>query len=158
TRRKFVSCCSTCRSHRHARATRSAQRAEVGHTGVGSRQGVRRGGHIDQRNLRRRVGPQQVTQIDLRPSVDPTEARNTENQIAVGVSDRGTASPVLLAGRGVRAGFVGESPMLLDLEDGDLKTTVDFRRYYAGVLEAWLGLPSKPVLGEAFEPLRLIRK
>src|SRR5262249_22208377 len=38
--------------------------------------------------LLRRVGPEQVTQIDLRPSVDQTEARNGKGQIAVGVSDR----------------------------------------------------------------------
>jgi uncharacterized protein (DUF1501 family) len=64
---------------------------------------------------------------------------------------------VILAGSSVRAGLVGDTPTLLDLEDGDLKTTVDFRRVYAGVLEGWLGLPSKSALGEAFEPLQLIR-
>jgi hypothetical protein len=32
--------------------------------------------HIGQRNQRRRVGPEQLTQIGLRPPVDETEARN----------------------------------------------------------------------------------
>jgi uncharacterized protein (DUF1501 family) len=73
-------------------------------------------------------------------------------------TDHGTAGPVILAGFSVRAGLVGDTPTLLDLEDGDLKTTVDFRRVYAGVLEGWLGLPSKPALGEAFKPLQLIRE
>src|SRR5262249_59490229 len=59
-------------------------------------------------------------------------------------TDHGTAGPVLLAGPGVRAGLVGEAPRLLDLEEGDLKVTTDFRRVYATVLEDWLGLPSKP--------------
>ena len=43
----------------------------------------------------------------------------------------------------------------MDLADGDLKMTVDFRRVYATVLESWLGLPSKEALGGAFEPLPL---
>ncbi len=34
---------------------------------------------------------------------------------------------------------------------------VDFRRVYARVLEDWLGLPSKPALGGAFEMLPLFR-
>jgi uncharacterized protein (DUF1501 family) len=54
-------------------------------------------------------------------------------------TDHGTAGPVLLAGPGVRAGLVGETPKLLDLQDGDLKMTVDFRCVYTGVLEDWLG-------------------
>jgi uncharacterized protein (DUF1501 family) len=51
----------------------------------------------------------------------------------------------------------GEAAKLLDLQDGDLKMAVDFRRVYAGVLEDWLGLPSKPALSESFEPLELFR-
>jgi uncharacterized protein (DUF1501 family) len=71
-------------------------------------------------------------------------------------TDHGTTGPVFLAGPGVKAGLVGEAPKLLDLEDGDLKTTIDFRRVYAGVLEDWLSLPSKPALGETFEPLKML--
>jgi uncharacterized protein (DUF1501 family) len=72
-------------------------------------------------------------------------------------TDHGSAGPVFLAGPGVRAGLVGEAPRLLDLEDGDLKMTVDFRRVYATVLEDWLGLPSKPALGGDFARLPLFR-
>jgi uncharacterized protein (DUF1501 family) len=72
-------------------------------------------------------------------------------------TDHGTAGPIFLAGPGVRAGLVGEAPKLLDLQDGDLKMTVDFRRIYASVLEDWLGLPSKPALGKAFAKLSLFR-
>jgi uncharacterized protein (DUF1501 family) len=72
-------------------------------------------------------------------------------------TDHGTAGPVLLAGPGVRAGLVGEAPRLLDLEDGELKMTVDFRCVYATVLEDWLGLPSKPALGGDFARLALFR-
>jgi uncharacterized protein (DUF1501 family) len=72
-------------------------------------------------------------------------------------TDHGTAGPVLLAGPGVKAGLVGEAPKLLDLQDGDLKMSVDFRRVYATVLEDWLGLPSKPPLGGGFEKLPLFK-
>jgi uncharacterized protein (DUF1501 family) len=72
-------------------------------------------------------------------------------------TDHGTAGPVFLAGPGVRAGLIGEAAKLLDLQDGDLKMTTDFRRVYAGVLEDWLGLPSKPALGADFDKLPLFR-
>jgi uncharacterized protein (DUF1501 family) len=72
-------------------------------------------------------------------------------------TDHGTAGPVFLAGPGVRPGLVGATPSLLDLEDGDLKVGFDFRRVYASVLEDWLGLPSRPALGGAFERLPVFR-
>jgi uncharacterized protein (DUF1501 family) len=71
-------------------------------------------------------------------------------------TDHGTAGPVFLAGPRVKAGLVGATPKLLDLQDGDLKMTFDFRRIYATVLEDWFGLPSKPVLGSGFEKLPLL--
>jgi uncharacterized protein (DUF1501 family) len=70
-------------------------------------------------------------------------------------TDHGTAGPVFLAGPGVRAGLHGDAPKLLDLQDGDLKMTTDFRRVYATVLDDWLGLPSKPALGADFAGLTL---
>jgi uncharacterized protein (DUF1501 family) len=69
----------------------------------------------------------------------------------------GTDGPVVLAGPEVQTGMVGESPKLLDLQDGDLKMSVDFRRVYATVLEDWLGLASKPALGADFDKLPLFR-
>jgi uncharacterized protein (DUF1501 family) len=73
-------------------------------------------------------------------------------------TDHGTAGPVFLAGAGVRPGLVGATPSLLDLEDGDLKMGVDFRRVYASVLEDWLSLPSRAALGRTFERLPLFRE
>jgi uncharacterized protein (DUF1501 family) len=72
-------------------------------------------------------------------------------------TDHGTAGPVLLAGAGVRPGLVGRTPSLTDLEDGDLKVGLDFRRVYAAVLEGWLGLPAEPALGGAFGTMPLFR-
>jgi uncharacterized protein (DUF1501 family) len=72
-------------------------------------------------------------------------------------TDHGTAGPVIVAGSGVRAGLVGPTPSLTDLEDGDLKVGVDFRRVYAAALESWLNLPAEPALGGKFESLPLFR-
>jgi uncharacterized protein (DUF1501 family) len=72
-------------------------------------------------------------------------------------TDHGTAGPVLLAGPRVKAGLLGEAPKLLDLQDGDLKMTVDFRRVYASVLEDWLKLASQPALEGKFDPLALFQ-
>jgi uncharacterized protein (DUF1501 family) len=72
-------------------------------------------------------------------------------------TDHGTAGPVFLAGPGVRPGLVGAAPRLLELEDGDLKMTTDFRRVYATVLEGWLGLAAKPALGGEFQGLPPLR-
>jgi uncharacterized protein (DUF1501 family) len=72
-------------------------------------------------------------------------------------TDHGTAGPVFVAGPRLRAGLVGEAPRLLDLENGDLKMRVDFRRVYATMLEQWLELPAKTALGSDFEPLPLFR-
>jgi uncharacterized protein (DUF1501 family) len=72
-------------------------------------------------------------------------------------TDHGTAGPVFLAGPCVRAELMGEAPKLLDLQDGDLKMSVDFRQVYASLLEDWLGLPSKPALGGNFAKLSLIQ-
>ncbi len=49
-------------------------------------------------------------------------------------TDHGTASNVLLLGDGVPGGRYGEPPSLTDLDDGDLKYTVDFRDVYAHLL------------------------
>jgi uncharacterized protein (DUF1501 family) len=70
-------------------------------------------------------------------------------------TDHGTAGPVLVAGPGVKAGLVGITPTLTDLDGGDLKTHLDFRRVYATVLDTWLGLPAREALAGRFEPLPL---
>ena len=72
-------------------------------------------------------------------------------------TDHGTAAPLFLAGSGVRGGLVGSTPSLCDLENGDVKMSIDFRRVYASVLEGWLGVSSEAALGGAFEKLPLFR-
>jgi uncharacterized protein (DUF1501 family) len=70
-------------------------------------------------------------------------------------TDHGTAAPIFLAGTKVKPGLVGATPSLIDLQDDDLKMSIDFRRVYATVLEEWLELPANTVLGGTFEPLQL---
>ncbi|HEV3339566.1 MAG TPA: DUF1501 domain-containing protein, partial [Pirellulales bacterium] len=73
-------------------------------------------------------------------------------------TDHGTAAPVLLAGRGVKPGLIGAAPSLLDLDEGDLKMTVDFRRVYASVLRDWLAVDPAAVLAGQFEDLPVLGK
>jgi len=70
-------------------------------------------------------------------------------------TDHGAAGPMLLFGP-VRPGVHGPPPDLDNLEDGDVRFAVDFRRVYAAILEGWLGWRAEPVLGEAFEPLPVV--
>jgi uncharacterized protein (DUF1501 family) len=74
-----------------------------------------------------------------------------------GGTDHGTAAPVFLLGKRVKAGIHGTYPDLTRLEDGDPIHTVDFRRIYATVLDRWLGVSHRDVLGTEFEQLPVLR-
>ena len=72
-------------------------------------------------------------------------------------TDHGAAAPVFVVGPVAKAGLVGPHPSLDDLDDGDLKHSVDFRRIYAAMLQNWLACPAVPIVGEGFAPLELLR-
>jgi uncharacterized protein (DUF1501 family) len=72
-------------------------------------------------------------------------------------TDHGTAGAVFLSGPGVRGGAGGAMPSLTDLDRGEPKMTTDFRGVYAAVLEDWLGLASRDVLGGRFDRPPLFR-
>jgi uncharacterized protein (DUF1501 family) len=72
-------------------------------------------------------------------------------------TDHGSAAPMMLVGGKVKAGVVGKHPSLTDLEMGNLKHHTDFRQVYAAVLDNWLGVSSKEVLGKEFEKLELFK-
>ena len=57
-------------------------------------------------------------------------------------TDHGTAAPHLFMGGRVKGGFYGAPPSLRDLQDGDLKHTLDYRAVYATVIEKWWRLPA----------------
>ena len=65
-------------------------------------------------------------------------------------TDHGSAAPMFLVGGGVNAGIVGEHPSLTKLDDGNLVHAIDFRTVYAAVLDRWLGLDAKTILGDGF--------
>ena len=74
-----------------------------------------------------------------------------------GGTDHGTAEPVFLLGQPVKAGLHGSYPNRTNLEDGDPIHGVDFRRVYATLLDQWLGIPHRDILGADFEPMPVLR-
>jgi uncharacterized protein (DUF1501 family) len=73
-------------------------------------------------------------------------------------TDHGSGSCLFVVGPGVKPGPCGKHPSLADLTDGDLKYHTDFRRVYATLLDRWLNVDSKMVLGDRFEPLNFLKK
>lgn len=71
-------------------------------------------------------------------------------------TDHGQASPLFLMGGGVKGGLYGDTPDLVNLDNGNLRWSTDFRNVYATVLERWLGRPSAPVLGGTFKAIPVI--
>jgi uncharacterized protein (DUF1501 family) len=73
-------------------------------------------------------------------------------------TDHGCAAPVFVVSGSCESGLHGAHPSLTDLDEGDLKHGIDFRRLYATLLEDHLGTPSEPVLAGRFEKLGLFRR
>ena len=78
-------------------------------------------------------------------------------QNASGGTDHGAAAPMLLVGPMVRPGLLGAHPSLRDLDQGDLKYSIDFRRVYATALDRWMGADSRAVLGAGYHPIPALR-
>jgi len=78
-------------------------------------------------------------------------------QNASGGTDHGAAAPMFLFGPKLKQGVVGQHPSLTNLDSGDLKFHIDFRSVYASVMQNWLETPSKPVLGNQFPTLPLLK-
>ncbi len=73
-----------------------------------------------------------------------------------GGTDHGTGGCCWIIGDNVKGGLYGEYPSLKreDLEDGgDLLHNVDFRSVYSTILDKWLGLNPKPIVGGSFEQI-----
>ena len=71
-------------------------------------------------------------------------------------TDHGTGGVAFVLGEQVKGGLYGEYPSLEPegLEDGgNLQHNVDFRSAYTTLLERWMGLDAKPIVGGSFEPL-----
>ena len=68
-------------------------------------------------------------------------------------SDHGSGGVAFAIGDPVRGGMYGAYPSLAesDLVEGDLAFNTDFRGVYGTLVEQWLGLDAKPVVGGTFE-------
>ncbi len=71
-------------------------------------------------------------------------------------TDHGTSAPHFVIGANVKGGLYGQQPSLANLRRWDRMTHhVDFRSYYASILDGWMGGGSSDVLGGNFEQLGL---
>jgi uncharacterized protein (DUF1501 family) len=81
--------------------------------------------------------------------------RVTQN--ASGGTDHGTANNMFFVSGGLRQkGLLNEMPNLADLQEGDLKHSVDFKNVYATVLNKWLKADDEKILGKQSSYLNFI--
>ncbi|MCI0700407.1 MAG: DUF1501 domain-containing protein, partial [Planctomycetia bacterium] len=73
-------------------------------------------------------------------------------------TDHGAAAPMFLVGGKVKSGIIGKHPGLTGLKDGNLVHDTDFRQVYAAVLDQWLGVDSKAIVGEGFKAVEVFGK
>jgi uncharacterized protein (DUF1501 family) len=73
-------------------------------------------------------------------------------------TDHGSGGPRLCHWRCGQGGLYREYPSLAPekLLEGDLHYNNDFRGTYATLLEQWLGLDAKPIVGGSFEQLAFL--
>lgn len=71
-------------------------------------------------------------------------------------TDHGAAAPLFVAGGARQCPLVGRRPNLTQLDGNAPRFDIDFRRVYATVLDRWLGVDSRQVLGGDFEHVDLL--
>ncbi|HEY5463574.1 MAG TPA: DUF1501 domain-containing protein [Hanamia sp.] len=78
-------------------------------------------------------------------------------QNASGGTDHGTANNMFFIGGGLKEkGLLNPMPDLNDLNQGDLKYTVDFKSVYATMLHNWLGADDEKILGKKYEIMNFV--
>ncbi|MBD0293754.1 MAG: DUF1501 domain-containing protein, partial [Flavisolibacter sp.] len=78
-------------------------------------------------------------------------------QNASGGTDHGTANNMFFVSGGLKEkGLINPLPDLANLEDGDLKYSIDFKNVYATVLNKWLGADAEKILGAKYNLLQFI--
>ena len=74
-------------------------------------------------------------------------------------TDHGSAAPHFVIGPNVKGGLYGQQPSLAGLDRWErMAHHVDFRSYYASIIDGWLGGGSTEVLGGTFENLGLFAR
>ena len=72
-------------------------------------------------------------------------------------TDHGTANNMFFASGGLKQkGLLNALPDLSNLDDGDLKHTVDFKSVYATLLSKWLSADDQKILGRKYGHLDFI--
>ena len=74
-------------------------------------------------------------------------------------TDHGAGSIAMAVGESVIGGIYGEYPSLeleKQEEGGNLKFNLDFRSVYTCLLEDWMGLDAKPIIGGSFEKTKFL--
>ncbi|MEO8822874.1 MAG: DUF1501 domain-containing protein [Ginsengibacter sp.] len=78
-------------------------------------------------------------------------------QNASGGTDHGTANCMFFIGGGLKQkGLINQMPDLSDLNQGDLKHSIDFKSVYATLLHKWLGADDRKILGKRYELLDFV--
>ncbi|MDP7348198.1 MAG: DUF1501 domain-containing protein, partial [Phycisphaeraceae bacterium] len=72
-------------------------------------------------------------------------------------TDHGTAGPMFLFGDMVNPGMLGKYPSLTKLDKDDLIYNLDFRSVYTAILQDWMKVDAKTVLGKPFKPANVLR-
>jgi uncharacterized protein (DUF1501 family) len=82
--------------------------------------------------------------------------RRVEENASLG-TDHGTAGNVLLFGKTLKnKGIVNPAPDLLNLENGDLKYSIDFRSIYKDILQNWLQTDANKIVSANVNPFSII--
>lgn len=72
-------------------------------------------------------------------------------------TDHGTANNMLFLSGGLKEkGLLNALPDLANLDDGDLRYSVDFKQVYATVLRNWLGADDSSILGAKYQPMGFV--
>ncbi|HPF14034.1 MAG: DUF1501 domain-containing protein [Planctomycetes bacterium] len=71
-------------------------------------------------------------------------------------TDHGKGGPSLILGHNVQGGIFGPTPSLTDLDEGDLKVTIDFRSIYATLIEGLFDQDSERLLGAKLPKLEFL--
>ncbi len=70
-------------------------------------------------------------------------------------TDHGSAQPMFVVGDRVKGGVYGQAPSLTNLDDENLRFSIDFRQVYATVLDGWLNVNSQAILEQQWQSLSI---
>jgi uncharacterized protein (DUF1501 family) len=72
-------------------------------------------------------------------------------------TDHGTAAPHFVIGGTVKGGLYGSPPNLADLDAGDLRYAIDYRRLYATAVREWWQVKTGSAASGDHRPLAIVK-